>query len=220
MILRTWPSSFARRGRQLRIATKYPRTVSRFLYGKGIYYFSLVQASGTLEAAPTAGYADLIADLASTRVTLRDNRLKTLEEGIILVSQACLIGNRRLLGISSRGLELARSMLEMMEGYIRASSFYRLTANVRGPSPEAVSATVLARPDLAGLQGPTISRVYDLEEEDWFAVSLVVPKEKLIGAVDHLRAAGGRDMSASQVSYLFKDACRAYQGLLDSLEEG
>ena len=211
---------FRQKGRQLRIATKYPRTVSRFLYGKGIYYFSLVQASGTLEAAPTAGYADLIADLTSTGVTLRDNRLKTLEEGIILVSQACLIANRRLLGATSGGLELARSMLEMMEGYLRASSFYRLTANVRGASPEAVSATVLARPDLAGLQGPTISRVYDLDEVDWFAVSLVVPKEKLINAVDHLRAAGGRDIAASQVSYLFKGACRAYEGLLESLKEG
>ena len=111
-------------------------------------------------------------------------------------------------------------MLEMMEGYLRASSFYRLTANVRGASPEAVSATVLARPDLAGLQGPTISRVYDLEEVDWFAVSLVVPKEKLINAVDHLRAAGGRDIAASQVSYLFKGVCRAYEGLLESLKEG
>jgi ATP phosphoribosyltransferase len=81
-----------------------------------------------------------------------------------------------------------------------------------------VSARLLARADLAGLQGPTISRVYNVEEEDWYSVSLLVPREKLLDAVDHLRVAGGIDVSASQVSYLFKDRCQAYQRLLDSFE--
>ena len=210
---------FRHEGKQLRIATKYPRLLGRYLYGKGINYFSIVQASGSLEAAPTAGYADLIADLTASGATLRENRLKTLEDGSILVSQACLIGNRQLLAGAPAALELARSMLEMMEGHLRAGGFYRLTANVRGPSPEAVSANILTRSDLAGLRGPTISRVYNVEEPDWYAVSLVVAKEKLQDAVDHLRQAGGLDISASQVSYLFDDSCRAYQRLLDSLEE-
>ena len=210
---------FRQDGKQLRIATKYPRLVGRFLYSKGINYFSLVQASGTLEAAPAAGYADIIADLTASGATLRENRLKTLADGSILLSQACLLSNRRLLGAAPRGLELARAMLEIMEGHLRAGSYFRLTANVRGSSPEMVSSNVLTRPDLAGLQGPTVSRVYDLEEEDWYAVSLVVPREKLLEAVDHLRDAGGLDISASQLNYLFKDRCMAYSRLLDSLGE-
>jgi ATP phosphoribosyltransferase len=211
---------FRQKGRQLRIATKYPRLLGKFLYSRGINHFSLVQASGSLEAAPAAGYADLIADLTASGTTLRENRLKTLEDGTILVSQACLIGNRKLLGTSSRGLELARAMLEMMEGHLRADSFYRLTANVRGPSPEAVGAKILARADLAGLQGPTISTVYNVHEEDWYAVSLVVRREQLLEAVDHLRDAGGIDILASQISYLFKERSAAYQRLMEHLEEG
>ena len=210
---------FHREGKQLRIVTKYPRLLGRYLYSRGINYFSLVQASGTLEAAPTAGYADLIADLMASGATLRENRLKTLEDGTIVGSQACLIGNRSTLGGAPRILELARAVLEVIEGHLRAGSFYRLTANVRGSSSEQVSANILSRPDLAGLQGPTISRVYNVEE-DWHAVSLVVPREKLIKAVDHLRQAGGIDISASQVTYLFKERCLAYQRLLDSLEGG
>ena len=209
---------FRQQGRQLRIATKYPRLLGSWLYGKGINYFSLVQASGTLEAAPAAGYADLIADISASGTTLRENRLKTLAEGTILVSQACLIGNRELLGADPRGLEIARAMLEIMESHLRAGSFYHLTANIRGASPEAVSGNILVRPDLAGLQGPTISRVYNVQEEDWYAVSLVVPREKLLDAVDHLRQSGGLDISASQVSYLFKDHCQAYRKLMESLE--
>ena len=211
---------FRQGGNQLRIATKYPRLLSRYLYSKGINYFSLVQASGTLEAAPAAGYADLIADLTASGTTLRENRLKTVEGGTILVSQSCLIGNRRLLAGSPDGLKLALAILEMMEGHLRAGSFYRLIANVRGPSAETVSAGIFTRPDLAGLQGPTVSRVYNIDEEDWYAVSLVVPREKLLEAVDHLRQAGGLDISASRVSYLFKDRCQASQRLLESLEEG
>ncbi len=204
-------------GRQLRIATKYPRLVQRYLYSKGINYFSLVQASGTLEAAPAAGYADLIADLTASGTTLRENSLKTLEDGTILAAHACLIGNQELLGGSVQCMELARQMLEVMESHLRAGSFYRLTANVRGSSPEMVSANILTRPDMAGLQGPTISRVYNMEEEDWYAVSLVVPKEKLLDVVDHLRYSGAIDIAASQVSYLFKEQCRAYQGLIEAL---
>ena len=212
---------FRQGGRQLRIATKYPRLLSRYLYSVGINYSSLVQASGTLEAAPAAGYADLIADITASGATLRENRLKTIEGGTITTSQACLIGNRELLGATPKGLELARAMLEIMEGHLRAGPFHRLTANVRGPSAETVSANILTRPDLAGLQGPTISRVYNLEEEeDWYAVSLVVPREKLLDAVEHLRQAGAIDISASQVSYLFKDRCQSYQRLVESLEEG
>ena len=43
---------FRNAGRQLRIATKYPRLLSKYLFSRGINYFSAVQASGSLEAAP------------------------------------------------------------------------------------------------------------------------------------------------------------------------
>lgn len=206
---------FRQEGKQLRIATKYPRLLRRYLFERGINYFTLVPTSGGLEAAPAAGYADLIADLTATGATLRENRLKTLEEGTILSSQACLIANPMLLASSSAGLRLARSLIELMEAHLRAEPFHRLTANVRGASAEAVSATILARPDLAGLRGPTVARVYNVEEQDWHSVSLLVKKEKLLEAVDHLRDCGAVDIAASQVSYLFDGYSEAYHHLFD-----
>ena len=212
-------AEFRQTGRQLRIATKYPRLLRKFLYSRGINYFSLVQASGSLEAAPEAGYADLIADLTASGVSLRENRLKPLAEGSILASQACLIGNSKLLKESPRALELSRNMLELVEGHLRAGSFYHLTANVHGDSAEAVGARILSKADLAGLEGPTISSVYNVHEEESWSVSVVVPREQLLEAVDHLRDSGGTDIFASQISYLFKGRSPAYQRLLDRLEE-
>ena len=210
---------FRSKGRQLRIANKYPRLVSHFLYSKDLNYFSSVQASGSVEAAPVVGYADIVADLTVSGATLRENRLKTVEGGTILSSQACLMGNRDLLRKSPQRLEQARILLETIESHLRADSYYRLSANVKGSSPEAISTSILSRPEMAGLQGPTVSRVYNVDEQDWYSVSLVVPRDALIDVVKHLREAGASDISASQVGYLFKDQCRAYTTLLESLGE-
>lgn len=207
---------FRQEGKQLRIATKYPRLLREYLFRRGINYFTLVAVSGALEAAPFAGYADLIADLTATGTTLRENRLKTLEGGTILSSQSCLIGNTTTLLQSRRALRQARELVDMLEATMRAEPYYRLTVNVRGGSPEEVSATVLTRPEVSGLRGPTIAPVYNLEEQDWYSVSLLVPKERLMEAVDHLRDCGGVDISASQVNYLFKGRSAALNRLFDA----
>ena len=211
---------FRQEGKQLRIATKYPRLLRGYLYERGINYFTLVPASGAMEAAPAAGYADLIADLTASGVTLRENQLKQLDEGTILASQACLIANPVLLSVSREALALARSIVELMEGHLRAEPYYRLTANVRAVSAEEVSSTVLARPDLAGLRGPTVARVYNIEEQDWFNVSLLIKKGQLLEAVDHLRNCGAIDVAASQLSYLFDGHSEAYENLFGRNAKG
>ena len=211
---------FREEGKQLRIATKYPRLLRGYLYERGINYFTLVPASGAMEAAPAAGYADLIADLTASGATLRENQLKQLDEGTILASQACLIANPVLLSVSREALALARYIVELMEGHLRAEPYYRLTANVRAASAEEVSSTVLARPDLAGLRGPTVARVYNIEEQDWFNVSLLIKKGQLLEAVDHLRNCGAIDVAASQLSYLFDGHSEAYENLFGRNAKG
>ena len=205
---------FHEKGSRLRIASKYPRLLRQYLFDRGINYFTIVAASGALEAAPTAGYADLIADITATGATLRENRLKTLEGGTVLSSQSCVIGNPAQLALSPARSRLARHLIELIEAHLQAEPFYRLTANVVGPSPEAVSSIILARPEVSGLRGPTVARVYNVEEEDWYSVSLLVRKGQLMEAVDHLRDCGGVDIAASPVSYLFRGQSEAYRNLL------
>jgi ATP phosphoribosyltransferase len=170
-----------------------------------------------LEAAPAMGFADIIADISSSGTTMRENRLKMIVDGTILKSQACIIGNRRLLaqGESSR-LE-TRGLLEHIEAYLRARDFFSITANIRGNTPEEVAAHVAQRPEVAGLTGPTISRVYSRDEETWYAVTTVVPRERLLEAVDHLRQIGGSGITVFQAHYVFQDQCSSYETMLQAL---
>ena len=210
---------FREQGRDLRVATKYPQMVQRFLFSHGVNYFTIVQSSGTLEAAPAMGYADIIADISSSGMTLRENRLKTLVDGTVLRSQACLIGNRRLLAQDRGKLEVARRLIERIEGYLEAQRFFQVTANVRGDSADQVAEAVLRRPELAGLQGPTVAQVYGREGDDRYAVTVVIPQHRLQEALDYLRSIGGTGITVIQPRYVHDGESRAYQRLLETLAE-
>ncbi|WP_439273508.1 ATP phosphoribosyltransferase [Pseudochrobactrum sp. HB0163] len=87
-----------RHGRRLRIATKYWRLTQQFFSQKhGIQVYRIVESLGATEGAPAAGSADIIVDITSTGSTLRANKLKILQDGVMLRSQACLVSARRSL---------------------------------------------------------------------------------------------------------------------------
>lgn len=210
---------FRDQGRELRVATKFPRQVQHFLLEKGVNYYTLVQASGTLEAAPAMGFADIIGDISASGATLRENRLKTLEDGTILTSQACLIANPSMLAREQNKLQEARSLLERVEGYLRSQDFYTLTANIQGNSAEEVSAYLVARRQVAGLRGPTVAKVYASDMDDWYAATIVVPKKLLMDAVTHLREVGAKDITIFQPNYVLHDECKGYSKLLKAIDK-
>jgi ATP phosphoribosyltransferase len=210
-------------GRELRVATKYSNVTRQFLYDRGITYFSLVEVSGALEAAPSLDTADVICDLTSSGVTLRENRLKTIAGGTVLESQACLIGNRRTLLADPAKLEATRDLLELIEANLRARQHVSLTANIRGESADAVARRVTASGDVAGLRGPTVTRVYPKDpssfaDADWFAVTVVVHERLLLRAVEALRRAGASDVTAAQVRYVFEHRSWTFEALKRQLE--
>lgn len=59
------------RGQLLRVATSYPRLAQRFLYEKGITHFTIIAMDGGVEAAPGAGFADVIVELTVSGVSSR-----------------------------------------------------------------------------------------------------------------------------------------------------
>jgi ATP phosphoribosyltransferase len=200
----------------LRVATKFPALTARFLAEHHIEPATLINAEGTLEVAPAIGYADLIADLVSTGTTLRDNRLRLLDDGVILRSQAVLIGNRLALQTRPELMALAREMLEYVEAHLRAQDHYLVTANVRGESAEEIAGHIFAQTNLGGLQGPTIAPVFHRRENGrrWFSVTVVVRQDRLTPAMSELRHIGGSGVIVSPLTYIFEEEPARYRRLL------
>ncbi len=83
----------ARRGERMRVATKYVNLTRRFFAQHGVADYRIVESLGATEGAPAAGAAELIVDITTTGATLAANALKTLEDGVILRSQATLVAS-------------------------------------------------------------------------------------------------------------------------------
>lgn len=208
----------ARMDRSLRVATKYPVLTGRFLDNCGISS-TLISAEGTLETAPSIGYADMISDLVSSGQTLRDNRLKPLPGGVIQTSQAALIANRETLKTNPQALKVAGQLLEVFEAHLRASDNLAIFANMRGPSPEEIAQRIFSQPAIAGLQGPTISRVVVREQDpNWYAVNIIVPRSKLFQAITELRSIGGSGVVVMPVTYIFEEEPPRYMAMLQALQ--
>jgi ATP phosphoribosyltransferase len=86
-------AEFKAAGRTFRVATKYPALTQSYFRRWGIYYYQVIDSEGALELQPSLGIADVIVDLTSSGSTLKDNRLKEIQEGRVLDSAACLIGH-------------------------------------------------------------------------------------------------------------------------------
>ncbi|CAN5219622.1 hypothetical protein BH10PSE7_BH10PSE7_04710 [soil metagenome] len=81
---------YERHGRRLRVATKYANLTRRFFAGTGVTGYRIVESLGATEGAPASGLAEAIVDITTTGSTLAANRLKILDDGVILKSQAVL----------------------------------------------------------------------------------------------------------------------------------
>lgn len=77
-------------GRRLRVATKYLALTRRFFADNGVTGYRIVESLGATEGAPASGSAEIIVDITTTGSTLKANRLKILDDGLILRSEAIL----------------------------------------------------------------------------------------------------------------------------------
>lgn len=217
----TWPvqnteqlAAYAQSQGGLRVATSFPNLTTHFLAKCKVKPIKVVLASGALEAMPTIGSADFISDITATGTTLRDNHLHTLEDGIILRSEACLIANPDSLRANPAVQSVARRLLERFEANIRAASRYLVFANVRGESPEAVAQAFFSKTQLGGLTGPTIAPIYSQKPSragKWFSVSVVVEGSALYEAVHQIRAIDGSGVVVTPITYIFDEypeSCR------------
>lgn len=83
-----------RRGRRIRIATKYVTAAREHFAGKGVHV-DLIKLYGSMELAPLVGLADAIVDLVSTGSTLKANGLVEVEQ-IMTISSRLVVNQASL----------------------------------------------------------------------------------------------------------------------------
>lgn len=74
----------------IRIATKYPRITEQYFSKRGMQV-EIVKLNGNIEIAPMIGIADWVVDITQTGTTLRENKLRIVED--VLDSSARFIAN-------------------------------------------------------------------------------------------------------------------------------
>ncbi|HSV86606.1 MAG TPA: ATP phosphoribosyltransferase [Levilinea sp.] len=204
--------------RPLRVATRYPLLTARFLRD-AIIDHTLISAEGTLETAPAIGYADIISDLVSSGQTLRDNRLQSLTDGIILKSQAALIAHTGALRRRPAALQMARQLLEFFEAHLRAEENLAVFANMRGASPEVIARRIFSQMTIGGLQGPTLSKVIVRDgDPNWYAVNIIVRRSEIFKAINELRSIGGSGVVVMPLTYIFEEEPPRYMAMLNALD--
>ncbi|MDR2780328.1 MAG: ATP phosphoribosyltransferase [Synergistaceae bacterium] len=99
----------ARRGNNLRVATKYPRTAIDYFARQKQRSVEIIMLNGSVELAPMVGLADVIVDIVETGGTLRENGLAVFEE--ITPISARLVVNRASMKIEhARIVELIKNI--------------------------------------------------------------------------------------------------------------
>ena len=75
-------------------------------------------------------------------------------------------------------------------------------------------------PELCGLQGPTVSPVYPKtpEQNDWYAISLMVHKTQLQTAIQQLRQAGGSGVVVLPALFIFEEEPERWRQLKKALQ--
>ncbi len=139
-------TEFKASGRTFRVSTKYPALVRQYFRRHGIYYYQLVNSEGALELHPSLGIADVIVDLASSGITLKDNRLREIEGGTVLVSAACLIGHApSLAGLVDEGeVGPLALLLDSIDGVRGAEGWLHVEVVGGQENPETDRAALVA----------------------------------------------------------------------------
>ena len=164
----------------MKVATEFPVLTKKYLNENGLD-LEIVKLSGSTEAAPFIGIADLITDLTSTGTTLKMNHLQILDT--ILESTIKLIANENSL---SEKKELIESVSTSIKGVLDADRKKLIMMNVKTIDLDKVKEVM---PSMGGL---TISEV--LSNEKTVAVQAVIDEKQVFELVNDLRNAGAKDI--------------------------
>jgi ATP phosphoribosyltransferase len=164
--------------------------------------YRIVESLGATEGAPASGAAELIVDITTTGATLEANALKVLSDGVLLRSQANLVASLKA-DWSKDALGLARTMLD------------RIAAETLGRTTREI-AVAASSDDMAKLRDLVTAQSADIL--DGPGLRLRIAKDKAGDLAAKLVAAGAKDVTVSEQSYVFTQHAPLFQTLKARLD--
>lgn len=163
--------------RNLRIATTYPRTLSRFLERAGVEA-DIVSMRGAVEVAPRLKLAQAICDLVSTGATLEANGLVAVDD--VMRSEAVLV--RSPAAIDPALAATADSIVQRFRGVAASQGAKYVMMNAPRSALPEISRI------LPGAGAPTVTPLAG--NDDAVAVHAVCQESVFWETLENLRAAG------------------------------
>lgn len=190
-------------GRMIRVATEFPHLTKNYLFQKGVSYFEIIEVSGAVESAPAMGSADIVSDLVSSGATLAENRLKLIEEGEIIKSQACLIASFSLQKEErdSPKMLLLEHIIDRIEAHLNAKKYYLITANIK------TQADVVNELSCAN--------IINITNE---SISIQVKCEDLEDIIFLLRKKGAQNILVSSCNFIYNNPGKAFLSFLKKIK--
>lgn len=172
----------------INVATSFPNLAKAYFEKLG-KKAKIIEVSGAVEITPNLGLSDVVVDITSTGSTLKQNRLKIIDE--ILKSSAVIVARKELNAAQKTKLD---SLIMAMNSVIDAKEKKYLMANVPKNAVEKV------KDFLPGLSSPTVITLLDDSEN--VAIHVVVDKNKVFASIDHLKKLGGKGILVLDVEQL------------------
>lgn len=183
----------ARKGRRMRIATKYINLTRAFFADHGVGDYRIVESVGATEGAPAAGTAEAIVDITTSGATLAANNLKILEDGVILRSEAQLVAS-----VHAPWGPTARTAARHILSRLASEQEARQSREVR------------ARTALLGASAVTeIERRFDARapfgrDFSQGAATFICASDKVYALIAHLDALGATDILVTRLDAVFR----------------
>ena len=166
-----------------RIATSFVRVTEQFFQQTGVKVH-LVPLSGSVEIMVSLGVADGIVDVVQTGSTLSANHLRVLTD--IGQYETVLVQNHA----TFQG-DIADRVVRRLEGVVIARAWSLLEYNI--PKEKLAD----ARKITPGFNSPTVS---SLEDQNWFAVQVMVKHSELIKVMDQLENIGATAILETRIN--------------------
>jgi len=167
-----------------RIATSFPyctREYFKSIDPKETTVISTV--AGSVEVSCALGLSDAVVDLIETGETMRAAGLEEIHS--ILETEAVFIVNPH-----SNHKDIAQKIAKRLDGVLTAQNFVMVEYNILRNLLEVV------RKITPGKTSPTIS---PLDNPDWLAVKVMIPKTLSNNILDQLVAAGAKDIVVTAI---------------------